>query len=111
MKHLDHREKGGYSQHRVRFYPREAQEGLPLDGVEVTVYVGDESHRQYAGPASLEEMGQTIASSVGPSGKNTEYLYNLATAMKEIDPSDEHIFQLESVVRRITEESGNKTPS
>ena len=33
MAHLDHREKGGYTQHSVQFYPREASKGIPLDGV------------------------------------------------------------------------------
>merc|ERR1711994_400637 len=32
---LDHREKGGYSQHRARFYPRNSQ-----DEVWVTLYLG-----------------------------------------------------------------------
>ena len=49
MSHLDHREKGGYTQHTVQFYPKEAEIGMPLEGVPVTVYVGETTHRQYAG--------------------------------------------------------------
>ena len=110
MKHLDHREKGGYTQHSIRFYPLEAADGLPPEeGVDVTVYVGQETHRQYAGPASIEEMAKTILTSVGPSGKNIEYLYNLAEAMKTIDPNDEHIFQLEKAVR-LMEKHENTVP-
>lgn len=101
MKHLDHREKGGYNQHVVRFFPREQAVGLPSEGVDVTVYVGLTSHRQYAGPAPLEEMAKTIAESVGPSGKNVDYLYNLADALRSIDPSDDHVFDLEKCVRHI----------
>ena len=44
-------------------------------------------------------MAETILTSVGPSGKNIEYLYNLANALRAIDPNDEHIFQLEKAVR------------
>ena len=59
------------------------------------------------GPASLEVMAETILTSVGPSGKNIEYLYNLANAMRSIDPHDEHIFQLEKAVRGL---EANKPP-
>ena len=109
MQHLDHREKGGYSRHNVIFYPRDQHQGLSMAGVEVTVYVGEQSHRQFAGPASLEEMASTILHSVGPSGKNVEYLYNLSTALREIDPTDDHVFELEEAVKKM--EAANKTPS
>ena len=33
MAHLDHREKGGYTQHSVQFYPRQADNGMPSEGV------------------------------------------------------------------------------
>jgi cation transport regulator ChaC len=33
MAHLDHREKGGYTQHSVQFYPRQADNGIPSEGV------------------------------------------------------------------------------
>ena len=33
MAHLDHREKGGYTQHSVQFYPRQAENGMPSEGV------------------------------------------------------------------------------
>ena len=105
MAHLDHREKGGYTQHIVRFYPRESEQGMPLEGVQVTVYVGDTDHRQYAGPDSLQDMAETILTSVGPSGKNVDYLYNLANAMRSIDPNDEHIFSLEKAVRSLEKSS------
>ena len=101
MAHLDHREKGGYQQHTIRFYPKDEIEGLTKEGVDVTVYVGLETHRQYAGPASLEEMAKTILTSVGPSGRNIDYLYNLASALQQIDPDDEHIFTLEKKVREL----------
>ena len=105
MHHLDHRERGGYTQHTIRFHPKTPLAELPAEGVDVTVYVGLETHRQYAGPASLEEMAATIATAIGPSGRNADYLFNLAEAMRSIDPQDEHIFQLEQVVRQILVEA------
>lgn len=93
--HLDHREKGGYSQHKVLFHPKSE----PDNPKQVTIYIGEKSHDQYAGPASLEEMAEQIYKSVGPSGENKYYLYNLAQALREIDPSDDHVFELEKAVK------------
>ena len=47
--HLDHREKGGYNQAKTLFYPKNA-DSSSSSAVEVTMYVGQTSHRQYAGP-------------------------------------------------------------
>ena len=38
---------------------------------------------------------------VGPSGKNKEYLYNLADALRDIDQDDEHLYGLEKAVREL----------
>ena len=94
---LDHREKGGYTQHRIQFHPKDQTE-TPK---EVTIYLGDKSNRQYAGPDSLDVMASTILNSVGPSGQNKEYLYNLAEAMLEIDPNDTHLYELDRAVKKL----------
>ena len=67
----------------------------------MVVYVGDESHPQYAKPTSLQEMAQTICYSQGPSGLNKDYLYNLSAALRQIQVDDDHVFTLEKEVRRI----------
>jgi len=90
---LDHREKGGYTQHKALFYTDEDQSGH-----EVVVYVGQTSHRQYAGPASPQKIAQTLLTSVGPSGPNIDYLLNLADAIRKMGKHDEHVFQLEKIV-------------
>ena len=97
---LDHREKGGYTQHVTKFFPHDP--AIITEPISVTLYLGDESHRQYAGPDSLEKMANTILHSIGPSGPNKEYLYNLEIAMKEIAPHivDEH---LEELTRKVKE--------
>ena len=44
-----------------------------------------------------EEMAETIANAVGPSGRNTEHLYELAGAA--IGVEDDHLYELEARVR------------
>ena len=68
----------------------------------MTLYLGSTSHRQYAGPDSLETMAATILESHGPSGPNIEYLYNLAASMRELVPeeTDPHLDELEAEVKK-----------
>ena len=95
---MDHREKGGYSQYKTVFFSRNGDSS----DHEVVMYVGLTSHRQYAGPAPLEDIALTIFKSVGPSGPNVDYLMNLADAVREMGQSDDHVFQLEQIVRGLS---------
>ena len=96
---LDHREKGGYTQNLEKFYPASESGDETSSGFEVIVYRGAKDDAQYAGPASLEEMAHTICYSEGPSGLNKDYLYNLATSLRQIQVHDDHVFELEKAVR------------
>jgi len=100
---LDHREKGGYSQYSTLFYPGDASS---QDPVEVTLYIGGEANKQYAGPGSIEDIAKIILVSEGRSGINKEYLYKLASGMRDIAPEveDEHLFSLEVSVKQLEEQ-------
>ena len=53
-------------------------------------------------------MAKTILESVGPSGPNKEYLYNLAHALKELGIEDEHVSELDTAVKQMeATESGS----
>jgi len=88
----------------VKFHPRDAS----IKPFELQIYVGDANNPYFLGPAALEVIAKQIATAEGPSGKNTEYLFELAKAMKELVPedNDKHLFDLEREVRRICSERG-----
>ncbi|KAG6464564.1 putative glutathione-specific gamma-glutamylcyclotransferase 2 [Manduca sexta] len=96
-KHLDFREKNGYSKQTVTFYPKDTKHE-PFD---LTLYVATEENDSYAGPATIEDIAMQVISCTGPSGSNKEYVYKLAEAMRQLVPNiqDEHLFALESAVK------------
>lgn len=98
-KHLDFREKNGYSKKSVTFYPKDKRHEPFI----LTLYVATEENESFAGPASIEDIAKQVVECSGPSGTNKEYVYNLATTMKELAPdvTDEHLFSLEAAVRRL----------
>ena len=54
----------------------------------------------FLGPAPVDQVAAQIATAVGPSGPNWQYLYRLADAMRELRVQDEELFALEAKVRR-----------
>ena len=89
---------------QVKFHPRDGS----IKPFDLQIYVGDANNPYFLGPAALEVIAKQIATAEGPSGKNTEYLFELAKAMKELVPedNDKHLFDLEREVRRICSERG-----
>ena len=74
-------------------------------------YLATSTNEFYVGSSESEQtIAQHIATSVGPSGSNREYLFELATAVRnlgdysenEVIDLDPHLFRLESLVRSIT---------
>lgn len=87
--HLDFREKNGYLRIVTDILFRD---GAVVQGV---VYVARQDNSAFLGAASEEEIARHIARSVGPSGKNSDYLLQLADALRELDEVDEHVFAIE----------------
>nr|CAD7445153.1 unnamed protein product [Timema bartmani]CAD7463548.1 unnamed protein product [Timema tahoe] len=110
MNHLDYREKNGYERVEVIFNPcghaLNPDIGaivVPTEPFQLVVYLANECNESFAGAANIENIAQTIVTSVGPSGPNTEYVYKLASAMRLLAPGvkDEHLFAVEEAVRRL----------
>jgi cation transport protein ChaC len=86
---LDHREKGGYGPRSVEL----------VEGMRATTYIAPPGNPHWLGDAPLEEIAAQIARSQGPSGKNADYLLELARALRDLGTADEHVFTLEALVR------------
>jgi cation transport regulator ChaC len=87
--HLDHREKNGYLRLPIdiAFDEGGSEEGL--------VYIATHENAAFLGPATEHEIAQQIAAAVGPSGPNSEYLLELARALRALGMDDPHVFEIE----------------
>ena len=115
---LDHREKNGYA----RLYaPVELRRNAPVElqpnrcappakddshgqstvVVSCLIYVAAVDNRAFLGPAPLAEIVRQIATSSGPSGRNVDYLFELADALRKRNIEDRHVFELEAHARQL----------
>lgn len=100
--YLDYREKDGYSMDATDVY-------VVVDGhdqvvvPQATVYVGRNDNPSFVGSEPLDALAKHIWCSVGPSGRNKDYLYDLAAAVRELAPEsyDSHLFALEERLRAL----------
>jgi cation transport protein ChaC len=92
FEHLDYREKNGYVRIDTPVY---FMDGTEAEG---TVYIAAEDNQAFLGEAPIEEIARHIMQSAGPSGNNTEYLLDLADALRELGTEDEHVFELERLL-------------
>ncbi|KAG5872465.1 hypothetical protein JTB14_010603 [Gonioctena quinquepunctata] len=102
VNHLDFREKDGYERKFVTFYPINCER----KAFEITIYVANQGNINYAGYADLKDIAKQVVKSVGPSGPNVDYVYNLANAMRTLFPfvEDDHLFGLENNISSLLNE-------
>ena len=92
---LDYREKGGYSLHDVRIALSEREEG-EVPGL---IYIAGPGNPNWLGEAPMDEIAAQVRSSAGPSGVNTEYVLELAYALRQMEADDPHVFALADLIR------------
>ena len=104
--YLDKREvdEGGYETTIVEFHPRDVN----LKSFPVSVYIATPKNRLFLGPGPLDTIAQDIAHSEGPCGHNVEYLARISAFMHLINIFDNHVHQLESLVKQILSSSNPK---
>jgi cation transport regulator ChaC len=105
---LDEREQGGYERHDLRVVTPDASGRDAIDSALAYVATPDNPH--WAGPASPEELARQIVGASGPSGSNVEYVLKLAEHLRDMGGRDEHVFEVESAVRRHLESQETDLP-
>lgn len=87
--HLDYREKNGYLRlaTTITFDDGSAAEGL--------VYIATDDNAAFLGEAPEAEIARQIATAVGPSGPNRDYLLELAGALRAMKKDDIHVLCIE----------------
>ena len=91
---LDYREKGGYALHEVDI------SFLGEDGRDRTglIYIAGPGNPNWLGDAPVADITAQVLASTGPSGANTEYVLELAQALRGMNAEDDHVFELAAAV-------------
>jgi cation transport regulator ChaC len=96
--HLDHREKNGYVRYELAIHFADGSE----PGV---TYVASHENEAFLGSAPLERMVEQIRRSSGESGPNTDYVLELANALRDLAVDDPHVFEIEAALQRAMDQA------
>ncbi|HXD82827.1 MAG: gamma-glutamylcyclotransferase [Pseudomonadota bacterium] len=95
FEYIDFREKNGYLRHDVTL---DFGDGGYADGL---VYIADSGNAAWLGDASEADIARHVAASSGPSGRNSDYVLNLADALRELGADDPHVFAVADELRKL----------
>ncbi|MEM7610416.1 MAG: gamma-glutamylcyclotransferase [Pseudomonadota bacterium] len=93
FEHLDHRENNGYERFNV---PIQFATGSS-PGV---TYLGGTNNHAFLGPAAMDDMVAQILRCEGESGRNTDYVLELAHALRQMGVTDTHIEAVSKAIQR-----------
>jgi len=107
--YLDYREKDGYTLETLDIYGIvDGHEKVNIAGA--FCYIGRTDNPSFIGSEPLDTLADRIWRSVGPSGRNKDYLYNLVEAVRTLAPEsyDSHLYALETRLRRLDKNGDNR---
>lgn len=102
---LDLREKNGYLRRVTTMHfvdepaTASAAAAFAPDSAEGLAYIATAENTAWLGDAPLTRMVEQIGEAQGPSGANSDYLHNLADALRKLGGHDEHVFDLDTTLR------------
>ena len=91
---LDDRESGGFERYELEVCFREPDRA----SVHALVYVASEGNANFLGPAPIDQMVAQVRRARGKSGSNSDYVEQLAGALRELGAPDEHVFALADAI-------------
>ncbi len=94
---LDHREQGGYDRLELAVH---GPEGRVMTERAIT-YVATPRNAEWLGEAPLDAIVAQIHERAGPSGKNRDYVLELAAALERHGVQDEHVEAVAQALRRL----------
>jgi glutathione-specific gamma-glutamylcyclotransferase len=104
FEHLDHREKNGYLRFEVDIHFTDSN---PPHSIKGLVYIAPTDNDAFLGSAPESEIAKHISQSSGPSGNNSEYLYLLVKALKQMGVDDPHSYSIEGHLRQLEKGQGS----
>ena len=93
FEHLDHREKNGYRRFDVTI---QFDDGS-APGV---TYLASPDNVAFLGDAPIDDMLKQFHRCTGASGRNLDYVIELAQALRRLGVDDPHVFELEESLSR-----------
>lgn len=109
FKYLDYREINGYSRLTIKFYPFETNQNMENQPIDIILYVAEQNNDSFAGESEIKAIVDQIWNATGKSGRNRDYVYNLANSMRMLYPEieDNHLYELESKLKEMEQLNGN----
>lgn len=101
FEHLDYREKNGYLRLSTDIF---LEDGGSVEGL---VYIATADNAAYLGPASELAIARQIATASGPSGRNSDYLLELAAALRALGKDDRHVYEIERHLAQLSAHGRN----
>lgn len=103
LQYLEWREKQYDERVRLDLYDKNGQVVVQ----QALVYIASPRNANYLGPAELPTVAKQIATTAGPSGHNSQYLFRLADTMRSMGVEDPELYELERLVRQVMDEHGD----
>lgn len=108
MAALDYRERGGYVRIDVPFEFETSPGSNQIVRVNAITYIASPDNQYYLGPAPMDDLVRQIYFARGESGKNIDYVLNLARHLETMGLHDEHI---QSLALHLERRAGKDTVS
>ncbi len=93
LRELDYRERAGYERVQLAV-------ATTAGAIDAVTWIAPPGNQYDVGAMPLEALAQHVRDSVGPSGRNDDYVYRLEQALAELGAPDPHITELSALLRR-----------